>query len=63
MSTPRRRGGRVTGIGGVFLKSLSPVKLAAWYRKNMGLEIAHGGQFLTWDWPSTRAPPRVGSTV
>ena len=63
MSTSRRRRGRVTGIGGVFLKSRSPVKLADWYRKNMGLEITTGGQFLTWDWRSARAPRRVGSTV
>jgi hypothetical protein len=63
MRTSRRRRGRVIGIGGVFLKSRSPVKLAAWYRKNMGLEITPGGQFLVWDWRSTRAPRRVGSTV
>jgi hypothetical protein len=63
MSASHRRKGRVTGIGGVFLRSRSPVKLAAWYRKNMGLEITPGGQFPTWDWRSTRSPPRVGSTV
>jgi Glyoxalase-like domain len=63
MSTVRRRRGRVTGIGGVFLRSRSPVKLAAWYRKNMGLELEPGGQFLTWDWRTTRNPPRVGSTI
>ena len=63
MTPSRRRKGRVTGIGGVFLKSRSPAKLAAWYRKNMGLELAPGGQFMTWDWSTTRAPRRVGSTV
>jgi hypothetical protein len=63
MTKSRRRRGRVTGIGGVFLKSRSPAKLAAWYQKNMGLEIGPGGQFLTWDWLSTRAPRRVGNTV
>jgi hypothetical protein len=63
MSTAHRRPGRVTGIGGVFLKSRSPVKLAAWYRMTLGLEIAPGGQFLTWDWRSTRASRRVRSTV
>ncbi|MGP8071675.1 MAG: VOC family protein [Thermoplasmata archaeon] len=63
MRASGRLRGRVTGIGGVFLKSRSPVKLAAWYRKNLGLEIAPGGQFLTWDWRSTGNPRRVGSTV
>lgn len=63
MGASRRRKGRVTGIGGVFLRSRSPAKLAAWYRKHMGLEVAPGGQFLTWDWRTTRNPPRVGSTV
>jgi Glyoxalase-like domain len=63
MGASRRRRGRVTGIGGVFLKSRSPAKLASWYRKNMGLELSPGGQFLVWDWRSTRSPPRVGSTV
>jgi len=63
MSRAGRRRGRVTGIGGVFLRSRSPVKLATWYRKNMGLEITPGGQYLTWDWRTTQSPPRVGSTV
>jgi hypothetical protein len=63
MTTSRRRQGRVTGIGGVFLKSRSPEKLAAWYRKNMGLEIPPGGQFLTWEWRSARPRRTVGSTV
>jgi hypothetical protein len=63
MSTSGRRRGRVTGIGGVFLRSRSPAKLAAWYRRNMGLEISPGGQFLTWDWRTAGGPRRVGSTV
>lgn len=59
---PRRRA-RVVGIGGVFLKSRSPVRLAAWYRKNLGLEISAGGQVATWDWRSIRDSRRVGSTL
>src|SRR3954464_15999477 len=30
---------RVIGIGGIFFKSRDPVKLAAWYRDNLGLEV------------------------
>src|SRR5213075_390944 len=32
-----RRVARVTGIGGVFLRSRDPVRLAAWYRENLGV--------------------------
>ncbi len=58
-----RRRARVTGIGGVFLRSGSPVKLAAWYRKNLGLEVSPRGQVATWDWRSPRNRRRVGSTL
>jgi len=57
------RRARVTGIGGIFLRSRSPAKLAAWYRKNLGLAIPPGGRFVTWDWCSPRSPRRVGSTL
>jgi predicted enzyme related to lactoylglutathione lyase len=30
---------RVTGIGGVFLRSRDPAKLAAWYAEHLGLEV------------------------
>ncbi len=54
---------RVTGLGGVFLKSRSPVRLAAWYRRNLGLAIRPRGQVATWDWRSPRDPRRVGNTL
>lgn len=63
MSSSKRRRARVTGIGGVFLKSRAPVRLAAWYRKNLGLEISPRGQVTTWDWRSVRDPKRIGSTL
>ncbi len=53
----------MTGIGGVFLKSRAPRKLAGWYRKNLGLGISARGQVATWDWKSVRGPRRTGSTV
>jgi len=48
---------RVTGVGGVFLRSRDPAALAAWYGEHLGLDIedwngwvlrACGGETLTW---------------
>jgi catechol-2,3-dioxygenase len=48
---------RVTGIGGVFLRSRDPAKLAAWYAQHLGIEMGDwggavfrsaGGQTLVW---------------
>ncbi len=59
----RRRRARATGLGGVFLRSKDPVKLAQWYRRHLGLAISAGGQVATWDWRSSRHRERVGSTL
>lgn len=34
---------RVTGIGGIFFKSDDPPKLAAWYKKHLGFDVADWG--------------------
>jgi predicted enzyme related to lactoylglutathione lyase len=34
---------RVTGIGGIFFKADDPSKLAAWYKKHLGLDVADWG--------------------
>ena len=34
---------RVTGIGGIFFKSDDPSKLAAWYKKHLGFDVADWG--------------------
>ena len=48
---------RVTGIGGIFLRSRDPATLAAWYAEHLGLDIedwngsafrASGGETLVW---------------
>ena len=40
---------RVTGIGGVFLKSPDPKRLAAWYAEHLGIVLeAYGGAKLLW---------------
>lgn len=44
--------GRVTGIGGIFLKSRDPKALAAWYQEVLGLELEDwGGALLHYDAP------------
>jgi catechol 2,3-dioxygenase-like lactoylglutathione lyase family enzyme len=34
---------RVIGIGGIFFKTKDPEKLAAWYRKHLGLKVEDWG--------------------
>ncbi|HEX4737358.1 MAG TPA: VOC family protein [Allosphingosinicella sp.] len=44
--------GRITGIGGVFIKSANPKALAAWYRDVLGIKLeAWGGATLKYDAP------------
>jgi predicted enzyme related to lactoylglutathione lyase len=52
---------RVTGIGGIFLRSRDPKALAAWYAANLGVQLNDwgGAQFL---W-SDEVPPTTGSTA
>jgi catechol 2,3-dioxygenase-like lactoylglutathione lyase family enzyme len=42
---------RVTGVGGVFIKSRDPERLYAWYEKHLGLKQhpEHGGVALHWN--------------
>jgi predicted enzyme related to lactoylglutathione lyase len=40
---------RVTGIGGVFLRSHDPKKLAAWYAEHLGIKLNdYGGASFLW---------------
>jgi catechol 2,3-dioxygenase-like lactoylglutathione lyase family enzyme len=51
-STPAKQAGRITGIGGIFVKSKDPKALAAWYRDVLGLQIEpYGGVTLRYDAP------------
>lgn len=36
--------GRVTGIGGVFIRAKDPEGLAAWYREHLGIDATASGQ-------------------
>ena len=40
---------RVTGVGGVFIRSENPKALAAWYEQHLGIVLdAYGGASLSW---------------
>lgn len=44
--------GRITGIGGVFVRSKNPKALAAWYRDVLGIAVERwGGALLRYDVP------------
>jgi len=44
--------GRITGLGGVFIKSKDPKALAAWYRDVLGIKLeSWGGAMLRYDAP------------
>ena len=52
---------QVTGIGGVFFTAKNPTALAAWYRVNLGLDIA--GTRTTFEWRERTTPARDALTV
>lgn len=53
---------RVTGIGGVFLKSKDPGALSAWYERHLGLPVQPwGGAVFTWR--KDEAPSEQGMTL
>lgn len=50
--------GRITGVGGIFLRSRDPKALTAWYRDVLGIEMQPwGGAMLLYDAPGH--PPVV----
>ena len=52
---------RVTGIGGVFLRSPDPKRLAAWYAEHLGLSIeTYGAAVFSW---TDEVPPGTGMTT
>ena len=54
---------RVIGIGGFFFKAEDPKKLAAWYKKHLGLPIDESYGGFTFDWNSTDQRPDKGYTI
>jgi predicted enzyme related to lactoylglutathione lyase len=52
---------RVTGIGGVFLRARDPKALAAWYARNLGIQLnSHGGTTFAW---TDEVPRSTGMTA
>jgi len=52
---------RVTGIGGVFLRARDPKALAAWYARNLGVQLnSHGGATFFW---TDEIPRSTGMTA
>ena len=50
---------RVTGIGGVFMRSRDPKALARWYTENLGVDSYSEDQELTWwqaEGPTVHSP-------
>jgi catechol 2,3-dioxygenase-like lactoylglutathione lyase family enzyme len=52
---------RVTGIGGVFLKSKDPKSMYAWYERHLGLQGEHG--FVSFNWREADDPEKEGTTL
>jgi len=53
---------RVTGIGGIFIKSADPARLREWYQKHLGIPVeAWGGTAFQWAGPDN--PDGHGTTV
>ncbi len=51
---------RVTGIGGVFLRSTDPKRLTAWYAEHLGFVLTDYG--VTFEW-TDEIPKGTGSTT
>jgi len=52
---------RVIGIGGIFLRSKEPKRLARWYRQHLGLALE--SQVVTFEWLSPNPGNRPGVTL
>jgi len=52
---------RVTGIGGVFLKSKDPKAMYAWYEKHLGIQSEYGT--VMFNWRDAEDPAKEGMTV
>jgi predicted enzyme related to lactoylglutathione lyase len=53
---------QVIGIGGIFLRSRDPARLAAWYRDNLGVPMNDNGT-VTFHWLDHATQERPGTTT
>jgi predicted enzyme related to lactoylglutathione lyase len=54
--------GKVTGIGGVFIKAKDAKALAAWYEKHLGIAFGENS-YISFQWINENNPAVPGSTV
>lgn len=54
--------GKVTGIGGVFLKCEDATKMNEWYSKHLGIPVTKWGG-ATFQWRTLEDPENLGSTA
>ena len=53
---------RVTGIGGIFIKSANTQRMRDWYQKHLGIDIQQWGG-AAFAWKGAENPEGVGTTV
>lgn len=52
---------KVTGIGGIFFKVRDPGRMAAWYRRHLGIDAEDG--HADFPWRQYERPDELGRTV
>jgi predicted enzyme related to lactoylglutathione lyase len=53
---------RVTGIGGIFIKSKDPKRLIDWYKQHLGIDVAEWGG-TSFNWKNPDNPDGAGTTA
>jgi predicted enzyme related to lactoylglutathione lyase len=53
---------RVTGIGGIFIKSADPARMREWYKARLGINIEEWGG-TAFAWRGAENPEGIGTTV
>ncbi len=53
---------RVTGIGGIFIKSEDPQRLREWYRCHLGMDLLDWGG-VVFSWATPEGPVEDGTTI
>lgn len=53
---------RVTGLGGMFIKSKDPKALFAWYEQHLGIQPQYGTS-ASFEWRDAADPEKTGQTV
>ena len=53
---------KVTGVGGIFIKTKNPKAMAAWYQKHLGIEFGEN-LYVSFQWINHNQPEVPGNTV